>query len=125
MSTDTPAVRVERVLGETHTILVSLDPEQVLDALSWALKGSHISLTLLHSRDHAVRTIARQRLHRALSGTALQVALTPEEAEAIAEDITEAAVPAVPCVLGCGQLADSDYCGRCLDAGAGTVRRAV
>ena len=127
MSADTPAVRVERVLSDTHTVLVSLDPAQVVDALAWALQRHHDEIRLVRvlPPEHPTRDAARTALIGALSGIALQVTLDPDEAEALAEDITEAAREAAPCVLGCGQLADADFCGHCLDGGAGTVRRAV
>lgn len=120
MSVDSPAVRVERVLDEEHTVLVSLDPDKVVDALSWALKGLHIQMTLLHNRDQRAREVARQRLIRALSGIALQVTLTPADAEQLSEHLTEAAATPTQCVL-CDRLADTDFCGRCIDGGAGTI----
>lgn len=59
---------------------------------------------------------------RSNGGRAVTADLTPGQARELAEDLMVAAREAVPCASGCGQMADDDYCGQCLDGGAGEVR---
>lgn len=102
---------VERILDEEHTVLVSLDPAIVAGDIAHALRWVPTPIT---GEDVRASLILRP---------VLSVTLTPAEAAQLAEDLMAAAVDPVPCARGCGRLADSDYCGACLDGGAGEVRR--
>jgi hypothetical protein len=119
-------VKVERVLLEDHTILITLDPADLIQRLAHELRAKHGLMALLRQlpADHPEHRRAKRELIDALADT-FQVALSPAEAEELSVDVASAARAAVPCeTSGCFNLANSDYCGPCLDGGAGEVRRA-
>lgn len=123
----TTPVTVERVLDEEHSIIVTLDPAQVVDHLAARLVGLSDQLRLLRVLDPngdnaTIREGARRKLLDAV-GPALQVTLDRAQAAQLVEDLEVAAREPVPCVVStCTDLADDDYCARHLDAGAGRVR---
>lgn len=120
-------VAVERVLDEEHSIVITIDPEHVVDALATRLAGMHGPMMLMRQldADHPQRAEARRKVVQALGSITLQVTLDRAGVLALVEDLEVAAREPVPCAVGhCSSLADDDYCDGHLDAGAGHVRRA-
>ena len=123
----TAPITVERVLDEEHSIVITIDPDHVVDALATRLAGMHGPMMLMRQldADHPQRAEARRKIVHTLGSITLQVTVDRAGALALVEDLEVAAREPVSCAVGhCGSLADDDYCDRHLDAGAGDVRRA-
>ena len=119
-------VKVERVLLEEHSVVITLDPAELVTTLARELRAKHGLMALMRQLppDNPEHKRAKRELIDALTDT-FQVVLTPEEAQELAIDVASAARAAVPCqTRDCFNLADADYCGSCLDGGAGETRRA-
>lgn len=118
----TEPIAVERVLKEDHTVVVTIDAAEVIEALATALQGHQPDLTLIRTLDPTgvnadARKAARDRLITALNDSpALQVILTDDAARALAEQLDTAGYPVDRCRnFRCHNLAGSDYCDDCVD----------
>lgn len=111
MTQHQPPVRVERVLDDEVHVIVSIDPEQVVDWLAGRLVGHAGSLTIVRQLDPKgdnahIRAAARARLVEAI-GPALQVTLTAVQARSIGQEVDWAGRDGQPCSrYGCDWLAD-------------------
>lgn len=115
--TATPAISIERVLDEEHTVLVTIRADRVVEDVVRALEGLHGSVVLIQQlpAEHPARVESIRKVVAALDATAaLQVPLTGPEGLNLSQRLFDASLPVAHCWrLGCLRLTAGRLCDEC------------